>query len=87
MRQYFHDDPITGSANWTPEKRIAVGWTGRVLAGPDGLVYNIMGNGELRRFRWNGTTFDVAATSRARSRSLPCRSSYSSFHNEVGSLR
>ncbi len=59
VRQYFHDDPITGSANWTPEKRIAVGWTGRVLAGPDGLVYNIMGNGELRRFRWNGTAFDV----------------------------
>ncbi|MEV6635107.1 tachylectin-related carbohydrate-binding protein, partial [Actinoplanes sp. NPDC051470] len=62
LRQYQHADPLNGGFTWVDGagKEIGQGWLGaRTVAGPDGVVYVAVDNGELRRFRWNGTGWDV----------------------------
>lgn len=59
LREYFHNTPESGSADWSPERAIGREWTqSTVLTGPDGRVYQITNSGELRRFRHTGTEWE-----------------------------
>lgn len=62
LRLYQHADPLRGGFSWVDGagSQIGQGWLGaRTVAGPDGVVYAAVDNGELRRLRWNGTDWDV----------------------------
>jgi hypothetical protein len=62
LRLYQHADPLNGGFSWVNAsgEEIGQGWLGaRTVAGPDGVVYAAVDNGELRRLRWNGTGWDV----------------------------
>ncbi|WP_084628199.1 tachylectin-related carbohydrate-binding protein [Amycolatopsis nigrescens] len=62
MWLYQHTDPRNGSFSWINDNGQAIGsgWLGtRAVAAPGGVVYQANSNGELRRFRWNGTTWDL----------------------------
>ncbi|WP_166657952.1 tachylectin-related carbohydrate-binding protein [Actinokineospora alba] len=52
-----HNEPETGANSMTGRGNQGGGWSGRVLAGRDGHVFWLPGNGELRRWQWNGSTF------------------------------
>ncbi|MFI6307123.1 ricin-type beta-trefoil lectin domain protein [Amycolatopsis thailandensis] len=63
LRLYKHTSPRYGDYTWANGlgEAIGEGWLGgRTVAGPDGVVYQATGTGELRRFRWNGTGWDSA---------------------------
>ncbi|MBP2322819.1 hypothetical protein JOF56_003204 [Kibdelosporangium banguiense] len=54
-----HEEPETGVGSWSGGSQIGAGWTQmKIVGGPDGRVYSIPQNGELRRLRWNGTGWD-----------------------------
>ncbi len=56
LRWYQHKDPAGGSFSWVNAggETIGQGWLGaRTIAGPNGVVYAAVENGDLRRFRWN----------------------------------
>ncbi|EWM10518.1 secreted esterase [Kutzneria sp. 744] len=65
MWHYVHNDAANGTANWVnPTAAVGSGWLGRMLAAPDGIVWDIHKNtgaadtfadGVIRRFAWNGT--------------------------------
>ncbi len=61
MHLYQHLDPETGTESWNPNwPQISNGWDdGRPVAAPDGVFYGAWNTGELRRYRWNGTTWDT----------------------------
>lgn len=63
LRLYTHNDSATGNPDWAPMREIGTGWTGSVLPGLDGVVYNITPSGDVRRLRWNGTAWDLFAGS------------------------
>ncbi|GAA1025309.1 MULTISPECIES: tachylectin-related carbohydrate-binding protein [Amycolatopsis] len=59
---YQHTDPRNGAFSWINGngQQIGSGWqSARSTAGPDGLVYQANSNGQLRKFRWNGTGWDL----------------------------
>lgn len=59
---YQHTDPRNGSFSWLNGngQQIGSGWqSARSTAGPNGLVYQANSNGQLRKFRWNGTGWDL----------------------------
>lgn len=58
---YPHNEPETGTYDWGVKRTVGSGWqVGRTLAGPDGVVYSMVAaTGELRRFRWNDTSWDT----------------------------
>ncbi|WP_157495369.1 tachylectin-related carbohydrate-binding protein [Kutzneria sp. 744] len=63
--KYVHNGPGDGSISWvTPTASVGSGWLGHLLAGPDGVVYDIHKNtgtadpnpdGTLKRWVWTGT--------------------------------
>ncbi|GAA3463166.1 hypothetical protein GCM10018963_51790 [Saccharothrix longispora] len=57
---YPHNEPENGVFDWGVKRTVGSGWkAGRTLAGPDGVVYSMVGTtGELRRFRWDETAGD-----------------------------
>ncbi|QWF79486.1 tachylectin-related carbohydrate-binding protein [Amycolatopsis sp. CA-230715] len=58
---YQHTDPRGGAFSWITNtgRAIGSGWlNSRAIAAPDGVLYQANGNGELRRFHWNGTSWD-----------------------------
>ncbi len=62
LRMYQHADPLNGTFSWVDNagKEIGQGWLGaRTVAGPDGVVYAAVDNGQLRRLRWNGSDWDI----------------------------
>jgi hypothetical protein len=63
MYYYQHTEPETGAdAAFLPNPpKIGAGWTlGRPVAGLDGTVYMAWNSdGALRRYRWNGTSWDT----------------------------
>ncbi|MFB9906132.1 tachylectin-related carbohydrate-binding protein [Allokutzneria oryzae] len=68
----LHADPENGTADWTSRgKLIGQHWYGRTITGADGRVYAVLADGEIHRWRYNGTgwdapppgqTYDVIAT-------------------------
>lgn len=59
LREYFHNTPESGSYDWSPERVIGHEWTQMtVLTGPDGRMYQITNDGEMRRFRHTGTEWE-----------------------------
>ncbi|MBW4717326.1 tachylectin-related carbohydrate-binding protein [Saccharothrix obliqua] len=56
-----HNEPEIGNYDWSTKRTVGSQWhVGRTLAGPDGVVYSLVGSsGDLRRFRWNGASWDV----------------------------
>ncbi|GAA1968443.1 tachylectin-related carbohydrate-binding protein [Amycolatopsis minnesotensis] len=63
MWLYQHSDPRNGGFSWINGNGQAIGsgWlNSRAIAAPDGVLYQANSNGELRRFRWNGTSWDRA---------------------------
>ncbi|WP_460402046.1 tachylectin-related carbohydrate-binding protein [Actinophytocola sediminis] len=62
MYLYHHLEPENGTNSWSPTmpKIGGPGWDlGRPVAAPDGVVYLAFNDGNLRRYRWNGTSWDV----------------------------
>ncbi|MFI9387757.1 tachylectin-related carbohydrate-binding protein [Kutzneria sp. NPDC052558] len=57
-RIYDHTDPVGGSSTWTGPTVVGGPSGGLLLGGPDGDVYNLLHNGEFRRYHWNGTGWD-----------------------------
>ncbi|MEC3980195.1 tachylectin-related carbohydrate-binding protein [Amycolatopsis sp. H20-H5] len=59
-----HTGARDGTWTWTNggvSKGIGNGWLHtRAVAGPDGVIYSAVDNGELRRLRWNGNGWDRA---------------------------
>lgn len=58
---YKHTGVRDGAFTWVDGggQQIGQGWLGaRTVAGPDGVVYAAVENGELRRLRYNGTDWD-----------------------------
>lgn len=70
--KYDHTGVAEGQPTWGASAQIGAEWSGRTLAGPDGIVYNITDTGELRRFRYtdaggwavfpNGLSYEVLGT-------------------------
>ncbi|SHF10615.1 tachylectin-related carbohydrate-binding protein [Streptoalloteichus hindustanus] len=61
VRLYAHTDPKNGAFTWADNtgQIIGAGWLGaRTIAGPDGVIYLAVDNGEFRRYRWNGQDWD-----------------------------
>ncbi|MFD4669996.1 tachylectin-related carbohydrate-binding protein [Lentzea sp. NPDC058450] len=56
---YEHAAPATGQFSWAGVRQVGWGWGGKTFAGPDGRVYNITTGGDLRRLRYNGTSWDT----------------------------
>ncbi|MCP3799987.1 tachylectin-related carbohydrate-binding protein [Allokutzneria sp. A3M-2-11 16] len=54
-----HEDPVGGAARWGQAQVLGGGWTGRTIAGPDGSVFALIKEGEIHRWRWNGTGWDA----------------------------
>ncbi|MCP3799988.1 tachylectin-related carbohydrate-binding protein [Allokutzneria sp. A3M-2-11 16] len=54
-----HLDPANGEPKWGENKLVGTGWTGRTIAGPNGSVYAFIKEGEIHRWRWNGTGWDA----------------------------
>jgi hypothetical protein len=62
MLRYQHLEPETGVTSWSSNPpTIGRSWAGKPLAAPDGVFYAPWTNGELRRYRWNGTAWDTFA--------------------------
>jgi hypothetical protein len=62
LLRYQHLEPETGATSWSANPpTIGRSWVGKPLAAPDGVFYAPWTNGELRRYRWNGTTWDTFA--------------------------
>jgi hypothetical protein len=55
---FQHEEPENGQAVWTDGAVKGSQWTGKTIAGPDGVVYSIPPDGTLKRFRWNGAGWD-----------------------------
>jgi hypothetical protein len=57
-----HQEPENGNYVWGEFRgNLGTDWNvGRMVAGPDGVVYSMVGtgDGQLRRFHWNGTAWD-----------------------------
>jgi hypothetical protein len=53
-----HTGARSGRNTWGTAKQIGTGWSGRVLAAPDGVLHAIGQDGTVKRFRWNGTGWD-----------------------------
>ena len=58
---YEHRAPATGDYNWAGGRQIGAGFTGRTVASTDGTIYLVNAAGELRRYRYNGTTWTEGA--------------------------
>nr|WP_243727211.1 tachylectin-related carbohydrate-binding protein [Actinocrispum wychmicini] len=54
-----HNEPETGAPSWAGRNQVAMGWDGRLLAGPDGRVYLLKSNGDLQRNRWLGNGWEA----------------------------
>ncbi|WP_406640044.1 tachylectin-related carbohydrate-binding protein [Amycolatopsis sp. WGS_07] len=64
--RYVHRDPANGGAGWVePTKALGTGWTGRQVAGKDGVIWDVHRNlgagdnyasGTLRLWTWNATS-------------------------------
>lgn len=53
LRFREHNEPGTGRNNWTSNSAIGgPGWTGKILAGPQGAVYHINSSGVLYRYKY-----------------------------------
>jgi hypothetical protein len=50
--------PADGYNNWASDDGIGWGWNERFMAGPNGYLWFIETDGELRRHRWTGSTWD-----------------------------
>jgi hypothetical protein len=69
--RYVHQSPADGAVSWTQSSgAVGSGWTGRMLAGKGGAVWDIHRNngsadpyrdGTLRRWVWTGTTWTGGA--------------------------
>jgi hypothetical protein len=57
-RLYKHTDPVGGTASWDVSAVVGGPSGGRLIGGPDGYVYNIQTNGDVRRYHWNGSGWD-----------------------------
>ncbi|MDX8032662.1 tachylectin-related carbohydrate-binding protein [Lentzea sp. BCCO 10_0856] len=55
---FGHEEPENGQRVWTGGEVKGTQWTGRTIAGPDGVIYNIPPDGTLKRLRWNGSGWD-----------------------------
>ncbi|MDX8048571.1 tachylectin-related carbohydrate-binding protein [Lentzea sp. BCCO 10_0798] len=55
---FGHEEPENGQAVWSGGEVKGTQWTGRTIAGPDGVLYNIPPDGALKRLRWNGSGWD-----------------------------
>ncbi|MDX8033334.1 tachylectin-related carbohydrate-binding protein [Lentzea sp. BCCO 10_0856] len=50
--------PADGYPNWASDDGIGWGWNERFMAGPNGYIWFIETDGELRRHRWTGSTWE-----------------------------
>lgn len=59
LREYFHNTPETGTYDWNPEKKLADNWSQMtVITGADGRLYQITNEGELRRYKHDGSDWE-----------------------------
>ncbi|MFI9388970.1 tachylectin-related carbohydrate-binding protein [Kutzneria sp. NPDC052558] len=59
-RLYKHTDPVGGTSSWDASADVGGPSGGRLLGGPNGYVYNIKIDGDVVRYRWNGSGWDTA---------------------------
>ncbi|GLY50535.1 tachylectin-related carbohydrate-binding protein [Lentzea sp. NBRC 102530] len=52
------NNPAAGINSWSYDEWIGTGWNERFMAGPNGYLWFIETDGELRRHRWTGTGWD-----------------------------
>jgi hypothetical protein len=60
MLHYQHQEPENGVPTWAANPpTIGRAWFGKPVAAPDGVIYAPWDDGALRRYRWNGTAWDL----------------------------
>ncbi|WP_075739401.1 MULTISPECIES: tachylectin-related carbohydrate-binding protein [Actinoalloteichus] len=70
LRLNGHRDAIAGAEDWDAARHIGNEWLGNTLAGPDGRMFEIEGDGLLRVYQWLGNGWERYGEDQAYSRDV-----------------